>query len=147
MKKDIHLKAFYPHPVGLVWQALTDPDALAEWLMPNDFAPRLGHRFQFRTKPAPGFDGIVDCEVIEIVERQRLSFTWKGGPVDTVVTFSLEAVPNGTNLKLEQKGFEGIRAVLVSFILASGWKKKILPRFLPSVLARLAAKPPSFSTI
>lgn len=138
MRRDIQLEAFYPHPVEVVWQALTDAEALAEWLMPNDFAARLGHKFQFRTKPAPGFDGIVYCEVVEIVERQRLSFTWKGGPVDTIVTFSVESVPNGTRLKLEQQGFEGIRAVLVSFILARGWKQKILPRLLPSVLARLA---------
>lgn len=30
----------------------------------NDFEPRIGHRFQFRTEPAPGFDGVVNCEVL-----------------------------------------------------------------------------------
>ncbi|MEP7271790.1 MAG: SRPBCC domain-containing protein [Acidobacteriota bacterium] len=140
MRRDIHVEAFYPHPIELVWEALTDSDALAEWLMPNDFVPKLGHKFQFRTKPAPGFDGIVDCKVIEIVKGKRLSFTWKGGPLDTLVTFNLEPLSNGTRLKLEQKGFEGIRAVLVSFILGKGWKKKILPLSLPSVLDRLAAR-------
>jgi uncharacterized protein YndB with AHSA1/START domain len=139
MRRDIQLEAYYPHPVEVVWQALTDAEALSEWLMPNDFAARVGHKFQFRAKPAPGFDGIVHCEVTEIVERERLSFTWKGGPIDTVVTFTLKSVPNGTRLGLEQKGFEGIRAVMVSFILSSGWKKKILPRLLPPVLTRLAA--------
>jgi uncharacterized protein YndB with AHSA1/START domain len=146
MKRDLQLEAFYPYPVEVVWQALTDAAALSEWLMPNDFAAQLGHKFQFCTKPAPGFDGIIHCEVIEIVECQRLSFTWKGGPVDTIVTFNVESVPNGTRLKLEQKGFEGIRAVLVSFLLGSGWKKKILPRLLPSVLARLAAPAQRLST-
>jgi hypothetical protein len=31
--------------------------------MPNDFEPRVGHRFTFRTDPVPahGFDGIVRC--------------------------------------------------------------------------------------
>jgi hypothetical protein len=34
--------------------------------MPTDFAPRLAHKFQFHTKPAPGFDGAVNCEAIEL---------------------------------------------------------------------------------
>ena len=54
------------HPVSRMWDAITDPEAISDWLMPTDFAPRLGHKFQFRTKPAPGFDGIVHCEVIEL---------------------------------------------------------------------------------
>jgi uncharacterized protein YndB with AHSA1/START domain len=29
----------YPHPIARVWFALTDADALARWLMPNDFRP------------------------------------------------------------------------------------------------------------
>jgi uncharacterized protein YndB with AHSA1/START domain len=140
MKRDIKLEAFYPWPVETVWRALTDSEALAEWLMPNDFSPRVGHKFQFRTKPAPGFDGIVNCEVIELIEHERLAFTWKGGGINTVVTFTLEPDPNGTRLRLEHNGFEGLRAVLVSFILGGGWRKKILPLHLPAALARLSGK-------
>ena len=140
MRRDIKLEAFYPYSVETVWEALTDSEALAEWLMPNDFEPRLGHRFRFRTKPAPGFDGIVHCEVIEIIEFERLAFTWKGGPIDTTVTFTLAPRPNGTQLKLEHTGFEGLHAILVSFILGSGWKKKIIPLNLPTVLARRSAQ-------
>ncbi|GEM_PF-1460268 len=36
----------YAHPVRAVWRALTDPAELAAWLMPNDFAPTVGHRFR-----------------------------------------------------------------------------------------------------
>jgi uncharacterized protein YndB with AHSA1/START domain len=64
VKADIDETANYPHPVERVWAALTSSDALAVWLMPNDFKPVVGHRFTFRTKPAPGFDGIVHCEVL-----------------------------------------------------------------------------------
>ncbi len=35
-------------------------------VMPNNFEPHVGHEFQFRTKPAPGFDGIVNCVVLEV---------------------------------------------------------------------------------
>ncbi len=108
--------------------------------MPNDFQGRVGHKFQFRTKPGPGFDGIVDCEVIELVEPERLAFTWKGGGLNTVVTFTLTPDANGTRLELEHTGFEGVRAVLVSFILGRGWRKKIIPVSLRAALARLGGK-------
>ncbi len=48
----IDLEAVYPHPVELVWRALTEPAALATWLMTNDFQAKVGHRFTFRTDPA-----------------------------------------------------------------------------------------------
>ena len=44
MKRDLRFEATYPHPPERVWRALTDPKALAEWLMENDFEPRLGHQ-------------------------------------------------------------------------------------------------------
>ena len=31
------------HPIERVWRALTDREALAQWLMPNDFEPVVGH--------------------------------------------------------------------------------------------------------
>ena len=140
MKRDIKLEAFYSWPVETVWRALTDSEALAEWLMPNDFSPRVGHKFQFRTKPAPGFDGIVNCEVIELIENERLAFSWRGGQINTIVTFTLKSESEGTRLILEHKGFEGLRAVMVSFILSSGWRKKILPLHLPATLLRLSGE-------
>jgi uncharacterized protein YndB with AHSA1/START domain len=137
MNRDIRLEMIYPHAPERVWRALTDSAAMADWLMPNDFAPRLGHRFQFRTKPAPGFSGIVDCEVTELMAPKALAFTWKGGGIDTVVRITLEAVPEGTRLRLEHTGFQGPRALMVSFIMSSGWKSKILSRRLPASIERL----------
>ncbi len=75
MSRTLRFEVLYPHPPERVWRALTDRRMLAEWLMPNDFEPRLGHRFTFRTDPAPGFDGTVRCQVIELDEPRRLSYT------------------------------------------------------------------------
>jgi uncharacterized protein YndB with AHSA1/START domain len=99
---------FYPHPPERVWRALTDPAALSRWLMPNDFQPRLGHRFTFRTDPVPpDFDGIVHCEVTELDPPRRLAYTWNGGPgVRTVVSYRLEGEGGGTRLYFEQSGFD-----------------------------------------
>ena len=137
MKRDLRFEFVYPHPPEKVWRALTDSKAIAQWLMENTFEPRLGQKFQFRTKPAPGFDGIVNCEVTELDPPRRLAYTWKGWPIDTLVTFTLEAVAEGTRLRLEHTGFRGVKALMVSLIMGSGWKSKILRVHLPALLARM----------
>ena len=53
MKLNVLLVEDFPHPVEKVWQALTDPDALREWLMENDFEPRIGKRFVLRGREIP----------------------------------------------------------------------------------------------
>lgn len=128
----------YPHPRERVWRALTDRELLGRWLMPNDFEPQVGHRFTFRTEPGPGFDGIVHCEVLELVEPERLVISWKGGPLDTVVTFRLEEHPQGTRFTLEHAGFRGAKAWLVGRILKLG-NRTIYGKRLPAVLDALAA--------
>ena len=136
MKKDLRFKVVYPHPPERVWRALTDRAALAEWLMPNDFEPTLGHHFQFRTDPTPGFDGIIDCEIIELEPPRRLAYTWRSNALDTVVSFTLEPVPAGTRLILDHKGFRGIKARIVGSILGRGWRNKLLGKRLPEFLKR-----------
>lgn len=133
MKREIRLSAIYPQPPDVVWRALTDRDLLAQWLMPNDFEPRVGHRFTFRAPPAPGFDGIVHCEVLELVAEERLKFSWRGGGIDTVVTFDIEPAGNGTQLFFSQTNFTGLHGLLVSTLLGRGWRKMIDKR-LPGVL-------------
>jgi uncharacterized protein YndB with AHSA1/START domain len=144
MRRDLRLERVYPHPAERVWRALTERRALATWLMENDFEPRLGHKFTFRAKPQPGWDGVTYCEVTELDPPRRLAYTWRGGAgsdkpltLDTVVRFTLEPVAGGTRLVLEHTGFEGMRAVLVSFMLGSGWAK-MLRQKLPAVFDTLA---------
>jgi uncharacterized protein YndB with AHSA1/START domain len=137
LKRDLRFEAYYDYPPETVWQALTDSEAIAQWLMPNDFEPNIGHKFTLRTKPAPGFDGIVHCEVKELEPPHRLSYSWEGGGINTLVTFVLEVIPGGTKLVLEHKGFRGLRGMMVSSILGKGWGSKILFQALPEVLSRI----------
>ena len=141
MKRDLAFERIYPYTPEQVWAALTDPDALAEWLMESDFQPFVGHKFQFRTEPGPGFDGIVNCEVIEVERPYRLAYTWQGGPMKkpTTVTWTLDAIDGGTRLRLEHTGFEGLAGVAVSFILGPGWRKGLcdrLPAYLEQAMKR-----------
>ncbi len=147
MNRDLHFECVYPHSIDNVWAALTNAEALSQWLMPNNFEPRVGHNFQFRTKPAPGFDGIVHCVVLEVQPPQRLVYSWKGGGVDTRLTWALKTVPSGTLLSLDHTGFRGLRGLFVSTILGRGWGSRILFRNLPALLNRWSGSGPVPSTL
>jgi uncharacterized protein YndB with AHSA1/START domain len=136
VRRDLKLERVYPYPPERVWRALTSPEALSEWLMPNDFEPRVGHNFNFRAKPGAGWDGVVNCEVLEVDEPRRLSYSWRNNFIDTVLTFTLEPTAEGTRLYLTQTGFNGVKALMVSLIMNGGWKS-MLRKSLPAVLARM----------
>ncbi len=92
-----------------VWRALTDSAALAEWIYPNDFEPRVGHRFTFHVPPKPGLeDGlIVRCEVLKCVPPSELVLTWLVGEfLNTRVSYRLEPDGTGTHVLFEHSGFE-----------------------------------------
>jgi uncharacterized protein YndB with AHSA1/START domain len=107
----IRVVDFLPHPPAVVWHALTTPELLARWLMPNDFVPVVGHRFTFRTDPIPAtrFSGVITCEVRELREPELLVISWADEAVEndmaTTVTFRLEAYDGGTRLRLAHEGF------------------------------------------
>ena len=96
-----------PHPPEKLWRALTQPHLIAEWLMKNDFAPVVGHRF----KLTGDWGGVLDCEVLAIEPQKTLSYTWNYKHEDaaydlqSVVTFSLTPTSTGTHLRMEQSGF------------------------------------------
>ena len=90
-----------------VWRALTDPVLLAEWLLPVvELKLEPGAAFAFKRQPLPGWDGIVNCRILEIEAHRKLSYTWVGGDMDTVVTFTLTPTASGTRLSLVQSGFK-----------------------------------------
>ena len=96
-----------PHSPEKVWRALTDPDLLAEWLLPVvDLELEPGAAFTFKTQPYPGWDGIVNCRFIEIESHRKLSYAWAVPFLDTVVTFTLTPTASGTRLSLVQSGFK-----------------------------------------
>lgn len=137
MERTLRFETMIPHPPERVWRALTDPEAIAEWLMENDFQPRVGHRFQLRDKPRRGWDGVVNCEVLQVDPPRCLAYSWQSNAIDTIVRFTLEPAAAGTRLCLEHSGFKGMKGAVVSFILGGGWKSKVLRR-LAEVIARMA---------
>jgi uncharacterized protein YndB with AHSA1/START domain len=136
MKRDLRFEAEYGHAPEKVWRALTEPAAIARWLMQNDFAARPGHRFQFRAKPVGGWDGIVRGEVLEADPPKRLVYTWTSNMIDTRVIWTLTPTSNGTRVVLEHTGFEGIKGMMASVFLGGGWKGMV-SKAIPAVVAAL----------
>jgi uncharacterized protein YndB with AHSA1/START domain len=96
-----------PHSPEKVWRALTDPTLLAEWLLPVvELKLEPGAPFTFKTQPYPGWDGVVNCRILEMEAPRKLSYTWSVPFLDTVVTFTLTPTASGTRLSLVQSGFK-----------------------------------------
>jgi uncharacterized protein YndB with AHSA1/START domain len=94
-----------PHRPEKVWRALTDPVLLTEWLLPvAGLTLEPGAAFTFTTQPHPGWDGIVNCRILEIETHRKLSYAWVVVDMGTVVTFTPTA--SGTRLSLVQSGFK-----------------------------------------
>ena len=97
------------HPPEKVWRALTEPTLLSEWLLPVvDLKLEPGAAFTFKTQPYPGWDGVVNCRIVEIEPYTKLRYMWVVGDMalDTIVTFTLTPTNAGTRLSLVQSGFK-----------------------------------------
>ena len=133
MEKIIKHQFFFPHPKETVWEYLTKPELMEQWLMKNDFQPIVGLDFQFRTNPIPSldFDGIFYCKVLEIVPFKKLSYSWQSGPgdgkitLDSVVVWKLQPTDKGTELSLEHSGFAKKENLNFYNGLMHGWVEKL----------------------
>jgi uncharacterized protein YndB with AHSA1/START domain len=112
-------------PLAEVWNAITDKDAMKKWYFDlDDFKAEPGFKFSF-----PGGDEnqyIHLCEVIEVIDEQKLSYSWRyeGLPGDTTVTFELFDDNGKTRLKLTHAGIETFKANGKDFAIESfttGW--------------------------
>jgi uncharacterized protein YndB with AHSA1/START domain len=96
------------HPPEKVWRALTDPELLAEWLMPViGLKLQPGAPFTFKREPIGGWDGSVNCRILEFEAHKKLSYAWSVlDEIDTVVIFTLTPTASGTHLSLLHSGFK-----------------------------------------
>lgn len=139
MLDQLKFQRTYPHPPEKVWIALTDRKALADWLMPNDFSPVVGHKFTFQIDPIPLCGHITECEVLEVIPQRKLVYSWlpvtAGKPrpqKPTVVTWTLEPVNQGTRLTLSHTGLKGVFPLVLRLMLRFGWGTMV-KRWIPKV--------------
>jgi len=129
--RSIVVERLMPHPPEKIWRALTEAHLIEQWLMTNDFEPRLGAEFMFQAKPMGEWDGAVRCVVTAFDPPRRLSYSWKGGSVsnpaygaalDSLVEWTLSPETGGTRVRLEHSGF-GPRNDMALAVMPPGWAR------------------------
>lgn len=109
MKKEkLQFKAFYAHPVSEVWEAITDPEHLREWLVDASFEAKEGEAFQWKgTKDDRSTDPLENqrCR-IQIVEKEKFLSYQMMNPNDggvSIVSWTLEEKESGTEVTLDHE--------------------------------------------
>jgi uncharacterized protein YndB with AHSA1/START domain len=149
---DIVVDEVLPHAPETIWKALTSGELIGRWLMmtPTGFEPVKGKHFTFQTTPGGAWDGVIHCQVLEATPNERFVFAWKGGHegnvgygsrLDTVVTFTLSRVENGTRLRLVHSGFVLPNNETAFKNMGDGWKK-VVPRIGAMAGEQVSSKKP-----
>ena len=133
MQQSIQHNLFFKQSPHEVWAYLTTPELMEMWLMKTDFQPVVGAQFQFFAKPVPAidFDGNIYCTVLEAAPFQKLTYSWKTGPgdgvitLDSVVEWTLVPKENGTELQLFHHGFKETDNIMMITALDGGWYKNM----------------------
>ena len=125
----------FPHAPETLWKTLITSELIGRWLMvPTGFAAVKGTHFTFQTTPGGAWDGVIHCEVVEVIPNERLAYAWKGGqeanigygaPLDTVVTWTLSRVAGGTRLRLVHSGFITPTNDSAFKTMSGGWTKVV----------------------
>ncbi|HEY4369642.1 MAG TPA: SRPBCC domain-containing protein [Steroidobacteraceae bacterium] len=133
--QDIVVEEIFPYTPETIWNTLTTGELIGRWLMaPTGFEPVKGKHFTFQTKAAGAWDGTIRCQVLEAIPNQRLAYSWQGGDesnvgygsrLNTVVTWTLSKVANGTRLQMIHSGFVMPKNDSAFKSMGEGWKKVV----------------------
>jgi uncharacterized protein YndB with AHSA1/START domain len=134
--QDIVVEEVLPHAPETIWKTLTTGELMSRWLHmnPTGLEPVKGKHFTLQTTPAGAWDGVIHCQVLEVRPNERLAYAWKGGHegnvgygsrLDTVVTWTLSEVENGTRLRLVHSGFVLPKNDLAFKNMSEGWKRVV----------------------
>ncbi len=126
----IRLDKFFPYSPARVWKALTDPEVIARWLIPNDFKLAKGHRFTFQGVPIPAvkFGGTVYCEVLDFEVERFLSYSrvdrGSENGLNSILSWRLEKEGEDTRLFMEHAGFDSNNPnqALGHRMMSGGWQ-------------------------
>jgi uncharacterized protein YndB with AHSA1/START domain len=123
----IIVERVYNVPIEKVWKALTDNKEIKQWYFQlKDFKPEIGFKFEFSGGADNGPQYLHLCEITEIVEGRKLTYTWRydGYPGNSVVSWALSEQGDQTLLKLTHTGTESFASNGPNFAKTSfngGW--------------------------
>ena len=130
-EQSIIVERVYDAPVEKVWKAITDKDEMKQWYFElTEFKPEPGFRFQFTGGPDEGTQYLHLCEIKEVVNEKKLTYSWAydGYPGFSLVTFELFPQGNKTLLKLTHNGVETFASAGPDFYKSNfveGWNSII----------------------
>jgi uncharacterized protein YndB with AHSA1/START domain len=152
----LRVEQLLPCPPGRVWRALTDPDLIARWLMPNDFKLEAGHRFAISNDPIRrcGLGGTGHCEVLAFEEGKMLRVAWVAAEsmrgLDSAVTFTVAPEGAGTRLLIEHDGLHPCPYTITSIGCGPGGSRSSTsssPPFRPELLVSIPVRTSRCATL
>lgn len=121
------------------WAALTTPELIEKWLMPNDFAAKEGHDFTLDAAAAGSWEGKIHCSVAEIdPEAGKMVWTWTAKKRPSRVIFQIKEHPDRCHITITHNFGSGLMPWLFSMAYKGTWAKA-LTRKLGTVFAEMEA--------
>ena len=129
-------------PVAVVWNALTNREAMKEWYFDlAAFTPEVGFEFQFSggTKEK---QYLHLCKITELIPEKKISYTWRyqGYEGNSLVSFELFAIAGKTKIILTHRGLHSFPADNKDFAktnFMAGWNH-IIGISLPAYVEKLS---------
>ena len=129
-------------PITHLWNVMTDPATVSQWLGCLNYQAKLGHTFYMQMDPAKrtasDLSGATHCDVTALEKPAHFAFSWyMPGTPKTNVSLRLTSVgPSKTRVDFVHDGWDQFPAEMIRAIrdgLQNGWGAHALP-----ALARIA---------
>lgn len=123
MKDQIVKEHVFNHSIDKVWNAITKEKEISTWFIKADFKAEEGYEYTFTSSEE---DCVPITGTVKKAHPYTLVYTWvvQDTNVETLVTWKLETIENGTKLYLEHSGiakYPGDTAVTMFNSFNGGW--------------------------
>lgn len=124
---DLVIEMTYNTPIVNVWSAITNVDEMKSWYFQlEEFKPKVGFKFDFIGGPEDGIQYLHLCEVTEVLEGTKITYSWRydNYPGNSLVTWELFDKGEQTLLRLTHAGIHTLEEGGTDFAkenFAKGW--------------------------
>jgi uncharacterized protein YndB with AHSA1/START domain len=108
-EKAFVIEKTYNASVARVWKAITNKEEMKHWYFDlEEFKAEKGFKFQFEGGPDDGIKYVHLCEVTDVINEKKISYTWKYEGYEGCSEVTFELFPEGgkTRLVLTHAGLE-----------------------------------------
>ena len=109
LHKPVNIERLFNATIDKVWSAITSKEEMKVWYFDlKEFKPEVGFQFDFMAGPDSGQQYLHICEITEVIQNKKLTYSWKfeGYSGLSYVTFELFEIDDKTLLKLTHSGIE-----------------------------------------